>query len=206
MTSNGGTLNMVSLDEMRVRGDSAMIIEGIVTTLSERGEANFAPMGVTIGEGEIIIRPYTDSATCRNLAATGAAVINLTDDCRLFAESAVSSPQFPAFPAELITGLVLTDACSYYECSVMHADTTSERATFRCKIVKKGFLREFIGFNRAKNAIIEAAILATRVRFLGVTQILQEYRRLSEIVQKTGAEQEAQAMRYLQDYVERQPR
>lgn len=183
-----------------------MIIESIVTTLNEAEEANFAPMGVTIGEGEIVIRPYTDSATCRNLIATGAAVVNLTDNCRLFAESAISKPQFPTFPAELITGLVLTDACSYYECSVMHAETAAPRATFRCKIVKNGVLREFIGFSRAKNAIIEAAILATRVRLLEVDTILEEYRRLSEIVQKTGDEPEAQAMQYLRDYVERQPR
>lgn len=183
-----------------------MIIESIVTTLNEAGEANFAPMGVTIGEGDILIHPYTDSTTCRNLVATGSAVVNLTDSIRLFAESAVSNPQFPTFAAELITGLVLTDACSYYECSVMRADTAAPRATFRCRVVKKGVLREFIGFNRAKNAIIEAAILATRVRLLEVETILQEYRRLSEIVQKTGGEQEAWAMRYLQDYVERQPR
>jgi uncharacterized protein len=183
-----------------------VIIESIVTTLNEAGEANFAPMGVTIGEGEIVIRPYTDSTTCRNLVATGVAVVNLTDSVRLFAESAIAGPQFPNFPAELIRGLVLTDACSYYECSVMHADTAGSRASFRCKIVKKEVLREFIGFNRAKNAIIEAAILATRVRLLEVETILEEYRRLSEIVQKTGGEQEAWAMRYLQDYVERQPR
>ncbi len=181
-----------------------MIIESIITTLNEQGEANFAPMGVTIGEGELLIRPYKDSATYRNLVATGTAVVNLTDSIRLFAESAISSPEFPAFPAELVTGLVLTDACSYYECRVSDADTASERATFRCKILKKAILREFIGFNRAKNAIIEAAILATRVRFLGAAQILQEYYRLAEIVQKTGGEQETQAMQYLQDYIERQ--
>ncbi len=181
-----------------------MITETIVTTLNEQGEANFAPMGVTIGEGEILIRPYKDSATYRNLLATGAAVVNLTDNARLFAEGAVSSPEFPAFPADTVRGLVLKDACSYYECSVIQADTAHERADFRCQVVKKGFLREFVGFNRAKNAIIEAAILATRVRFLGVEKILQEYLRFSEIVKKTGAEEEVKAMRYLQDYVERQ--
>ncbi len=181
-----------------------MIIETIVTTLNEQGEANFAPMGVTIGDGEILIRPYKDSATYRNLLATGAAVVNLTDNARLFAEGAVSSPQFPAVPAEMVRGLVLKDACSYYECSVLQADTAHERADFRCLVVKKGFLREFVGFNRAKNAIIEAAILATRVRFLGVEKILQEYLRLSEIVKKTGGEEENMAMQYLQGYVERQ--
>lgn len=180
-----------------------MIIETIVTTLNEQGEANFAPMGVTIGNAEILIRPYKESATYRNLLATGAAVVNVTDDVRVFAESAISTPQFPAFPADRIRGLVLKDACSYYECSVIEADTTQDRASFRCQVVKKEALREFIGFNRAKNAIIEAAILATRIRFLGVEKILAEYRRFAEIVKKTGGEQEAIAMRYLQDYVER---
>ena len=180
-----------------------MITETIVTTLNEEGKANFAPMGVTIGDGEILIRPYKESTTYRNLLATSAVVVNLTDNASIFAESAVSSPQFPAFPADKIRGLILKDACSYYECSVKEADTMQERANFHCRVVKKGILREFIGFNRAKNAIIEAAILATRVRFLGVEHILQEYRRLAEIVKKTGGEQESRAMRFLQEYVER---
>ena len=181
-----------------------MIIETIVTTLNEQGQANFAPIGVTIGDGEILIRPYKESATYRNLLATGQAVVNLTDNVRLFAEGAVSSPEFPAFPADMIRGVVLKNACSYYECSVIEADATPERANFRCRVVKEGFVRQFVGFNRAKNAIIEAAILATRVRFLGVEKILQEYLRFSDIVKKTGAEEEVKAMRYLQDYVERQ--
>ncbi len=183
-----------------------MIIEAIVTTLNEQGEANFAPMGVTIGNGEILIRPYKDSATYRNLLATGAAVVNLTDNARLFAEAAISNPQFPAFPADLIRGVILKDACSYYECSVIEADATPERASIRCRVVKEGFVRQFVGFNRAKNAIIEAAIMATRVRFLGVEKILEEYRRLSEIVKKTGGEEEHVAMQYLKGYVERQQR
>jgi hypothetical protein len=181
-----------------------MITETIVTTVNEEGVGNFAPMGVTIGDGEILIRPYKESATYRNLLATGTAVVNLTDNVLLFAESAVSNPQFPAFPADQVRGLILKDACSYYECLVKDTDTTHERASFRCRVVKKGVLREFVGFNRAKNAVIEAAILATRVRFLGVEPILDEYRRFSEIVRKTGGEQEIRAIQYLQDHVERQ--
>lgn len=180
-----------------------MITETIVTTLNEQGETNFAPMGVTIGEGEILIRPYKESATYRNLLATGVVVVNLTDNALLFAESAVSNPQFTAFPADLVRGVVLKDACSYYECTVRERDISHERANFRCQVLKKGVLREFVGFNRAKNAILEAAILATRVRFLGVEHILQEYRRFSEIVKKTGGEEETRAMQYLQEYVER---
>ena len=181
-----------------------MITETIVTTLNREGKVNFAPMGVTIGDGEILIRPYKESTTYHNLLSTGAAVVNLTDNARLFAESAIASPQFPAFPADMIQGVVLKEACSYYECTVREADLAHERASFHCRVVKKGVLREFIGFSRAKNAIIEAAILATRVRFLGVEPILQEFRRFAEIVWKTGGEQETLALQSHQEYVERQ--
>lgn len=177
------------------------IVETIVTTVDKQGEANFAPMGVVIEPDEILIRPYKDTATYRNLLMTGQAVMNITDNVLLFAESAVSSPQFPAFPAEKVRGLILKDACSYYECVVKSIEMSGERAEFTCEIVKKGFLREFIGFNRAKNAIIEAAILATRIRFLGKEKILEDYTRFQEIVKKTGGDQEKQAMAFLVEYI-----
>lgn len=177
------------------------IVETIVTTVDEQGEANFAPMGVIIEPSEILIRPYKDTATYQNLVSTGQAVVNTTDNALLFAECAVSSPQFPAFPAEKVRGLILQDACSYYECAVRSLEMSSERAEFTCEIVKKGFLREFIGFNRAKNAIIEAAILATRIRFLGKEKILEDYTRFEEIVKKTGGEQERKAMAFLLEYI-----
>jgi hypothetical protein len=68
-------------------------------------------------------------------------------------------------------------------------------------VVKKGVLREFIGFNRAQNAVIEAAILATRLRFLGREHVLKEFERLRLIVDKTGGEQEHAAFRYLSEHV-----
>lgn len=177
------------------------IVETIVITVDEQGEANVAPMGVIIEPSLILIRPYKDTATYRNLLTTGEAVVNTTDNALLFAESAVSSPQFPAFPAEKVRGLILKDACSYYECAVKSIETSGERASFTCEIIKKGFLREFIGFNRAKNAIIEAAILATRIRFLGKEKILEDYTRFQEIVNKTGGNQEIKAMAFLLEYV-----
>lgn len=179
------------------------IVETIVTTVDEQGEANFAPMGVVIEPSEILIRPYKDTATYRNLLSTGQAVVNITDNVLLLAECAVLSPQFPAFPAEKIRGLILKDACSYYECAVKSAETSGERTSFVCGIAKKEVLREFVGFNRAKNAIIEAAILATRIRFLGKDKILEDYTRFQEIVKKTGGDQEKKAMAFLLEYVKK---
>ena len=71
-----------------------MIIESIVTSMDEAGAVNFAPMGVEWGERVIVLKPFLETTTFRNVRATGAAVVNLTDDILLFARSAIASPQF----------------------------------------------------------------------------------------------------------------
>ena len=58
-------------------------------------------------------------------------------------------------------------------------------------------LREFFGFNRAKHAVVEAAILATRTAFLPREQIMAEYERLAVLVEKTGGERETEAFAFL---------
>lgn len=179
------------------------ILEAIVITQSEKGVPNFAPMGVTFEGDSFFLRPYKETTTYTNLVVTGQAVINLTDNVVLFAEGAVGQPQFPTIPAEQVKGLVLQDACTYYECTVQNLKEDGERARFACTVVKKGILREFVGFNRAKNAVIEAAILATRVQFLGQEYVLSEFKRLGEIVHKTGGEQEHAAFQYLFENVGR---
>src|ERR1044071_9776806 len=76
-----------------------VIIESVLTTMDARGAINFAPMGVEWGEDEIVIKPFLETTTFRNLEATGAAVVNLTDDVMLFARGAISDVEFPARPA-----------------------------------------------------------------------------------------------------------
>ena len=61
-----------------------MIIETIFSTVDERGQPNFAPMGVVWGEEELAVRPFRQTQTCRNLLATGYGVVNLTDDVLAF--------------------------------------------------------------------------------------------------------------------------
>lgn len=178
-----------------------MIIETILTTMDPGGDVNFAPMGVEWGEEEIVIKPYKETTTYRNLKATGAAVINLTDNVLLFARGAISSPQFAWRPAEFVRGAVLEDACSWREVEVSDAEDREARARFTTRVVHRGFRREFLGFNRARHAVLEAAILATRTKFLPMEQILSDFERLQVIVDKTAGPAEREAMALLTDYV-----
>jgi hypothetical protein len=180
-----------------------MIIETIVSTLDEAGKVNLAPMGVVWDDDTLIIRPYRATTTYRNLVATGQAVVNLTDNVLIFAQTAVAEAAFPCFPAAVVKGVILADACAYREVTVQDTDEGPNRAMMRCRVVKAGRLRDFLGFNRGKNAVIEAAILATRLRWLGRQAVQAEFGRLAEIVAKTGGEQEEAAIQFLKDYAER---
>jgi uncharacterized protein len=57
------------------------------------------------------------------------------------------------------------------------------------------------GFNRAKHAVIEAAILATRLHILEPSLVDADMKRLAISVGKTGAAAERRAFDFLLDYV-----
>ena len=178
-----------------------MIVETIVTTVDSQGAINFAPMGVEWGEETIVLKPFLETTTFRNLSATGSAVVNLTDDVMLFAQGAIASPQFPATPASAVRGVVLDAACSWRELEVLQIDATPPRSRIDTRVVHRGVRREFIGFNRARHAVLEAAILATRIHLLPAEQIRDEFARLQIIVDKTAGPREQEAMALLTQYV-----
>jgi hypothetical protein len=179
----------------------AVIIESIITTMDPEGRVNFAPMGVEWGEETIVVKPFLETTTFRNLRDTRAAVVNLTDDVLLFARAAISNPQYPTITAVRVRGAVLEAACSWRELEVRAIDDTPPRSRIETAVVHKGFRREFLGFNRARNAVLEAAILATRTHLLPAQQVRDDYERLQVIVDKTAGPREREAMALLTEYV-----
>lgn len=183
-----------------------MILEGIVTTLSPDGALNVAPMGPHVAPGmeRFLLRPFPTSQTCRNLTAHGEGVLHVTDDVLLLARAALGPVEPPPVsPAARVRGSVLRDACRYYEFRVRSIDASEPRVRIEAEVVHAGRLRDFFGFNRAKHAVVEAAILATRTDFLPLAEIEAEYRKLAVVVEKTGGEQERQAFLLLRQHVER---
>jgi len=178
-----------------------MILEVIVTTLDAEGRVNIAPMGIEWGEREIVLKPFLETATFRNVRDTGAAVVNFTDDVLVFARAAVSNPEFPTRPAERVTGVVLQAACSWREVEVAHLDATPPRSRITARVVHHGFVREFLGFNRARGAVLETAILATRTHILPPDEIRADVRRLQVIVDKTAGDREREAMALLTQHI-----
>ena len=178
-----------------------MIVETIVTTMAEDGTVNCAPMGVEWTEDTLILKPFLETATYRNVLTTGTAVVNLVDDVRVFARAAITDAQYPTVPAISVRGVVLVDCCSWREVKVRSIDSTPPRARIDAAVVHRGVRREFIGFNRARHAVLEAAIYATRLHLLSRAFVESELTRLQVIVDKTAGAQEFEAMALLTEHI-----
>jgi uncharacterized protein len=182
-----------------------VILETIITTVARDGAVNVAPMGVEWGDEAIVLKPFLETATYRNVQATGAAVVNLIDDIRVFAHAAIANPAYPTVPAVVIRGVVLADCCSWRELEVRSIDSTPPRSRIETAVVHRGTRREFIGFNRARHAVLEAAIHVTRLHILPRAFIESELARLQVIVDKTAGAPEFEAMALLTEHVRSVP-
>jgi hypothetical protein len=182
-----------------------MILEGLVTTVDAKGAVNVAPMGPIVDETmtRLRLRPFRTSHTYRNLKVRPCGVFHVVDDVLLLARAAIGSLEpLPAqFPATVVDGRVLQDACRWYEFEVESCDDTQERTQFEARVVHTGRLRDFFGFNRARHAVLEAAILATRVHILPRAEILAEFARLEVPVSKTCGPREREAFDLLHCFV-----
>jgi len=182
-----------------------MILEGLVTTINADGMPNISPMGPLVDAQmrQFVLRPYQTSGTYANLKRTQQGVLHVTDDVDMLARAAVDrlNPLPRLVKAKKVEGVVIADACRWYEFRVASLDDRSPRTTIACQVVAKGRIRDFFGFNRAKHAVLEAAILATRLDFLPPQEIRAEFRRLAVLVDKTAGDQERRAFQFLDQYV-----
>src|SRR5262245_41032133 len=183
-----------------------MILEGLVTTTNADGTMHLAPMGPRVAADwtTFLLRPFPSSQTYRNLKAHPQGVLHVTDDVLLLAKAAVGqAPTQESVPATKVSGFVLTGACRYYEFVIQAMDESKERVHIEAEVVHRGTLREFFGLNRAKHAVVEAAILATRLHLLPVAEVLADYRKLRVLVEKTGGPPEHEAFDFLHAHVEK---
>lgn len=182
-----------------------MILEGIVTTRNADGSPNIAPMGPVVDRElmRVRLRPFASSRTWRNLSQSPYAVLHVTDDVELFARAAIDVWERPPLTVQCGEWGVerLVDCCRWLALHVERTDSRQERIEVDCAILARGTVRDFFGFNRAKHAVIEAAILATRLGIVADTTIQQEFERLAVIVQKTAGDQETRAFDLLREFV-----
>lgn len=181
-----------------------MILEGIVTTQNPDGSTNVAPMGpeVDAATGDVLVlKPFKTSRTYQNLKQRGEGVFHVTDDVLLLAEATVGQANPPLAPADTVRVPRLADCCRYLEFRVANLDDSAERTRIECQVVRTENVRPFFGFNRAFHAVIEAAILVSRLGMIPANTIRDRLDELDVLVAKTGSAKERQAFDLLRDRV-----
>lgn len=167
-----------------------LLLECVVTTLNLDGGVHVSPMGPIVDQSltSALLRPYPPSRTLDNLRRSGCCVLHITDDVDLMSRAAIGQLDQP--PRTRATdcgrGAILTDACRWHLLEVVAMDQSQTPALVDCRVSDAGRLRDFTGFNRARHAVIEAAILATRLGFLPHEQVLVQLDGLAAPVEKTG--------------------
>ncbi|MFG1395675.1 DUF447 domain-containing protein [Roseixanthobacter pseudopolyaromaticivorans] len=179
-----------------------MIRETIVTTLSVEGEPHVAPMGATVIAGGYLLLPFRPSRTLDNLLARRVGTINLTDDARIFAGCVTGRKRdWPTVPADVIAGVRLAQTVAHEEFEVVEVVEDAQRPRLTCRVVHRAHDGAFAGLNRAVAAVVEGAVLVSRLCLLDAEKVDREMAYLSIAVEKTGGPQEREAWQWLCDAV-----
>ena len=177
-----------------------MIRETIVTTVDEEGEVHIAPLGL-IGKGQgWIIAPFRPSKTLDNLRAVPHAVASHVDDVRVFAGCLTGRRDWPTVATEGPVPRVAA-AIAHWELAVERVEDHPERPRFHTRVAKAVSHAPFCGFNRAQAAVIELAILTSRLDRLPREKVFQEIDYLRIGIEKTAGPREEEAWAWLMEKI-----
>jgi len=185
-----------------LRENPTMIFETIVTTLSTAGAPHVAPMGVRYEGDQVVLMPFKPSTTLENIIASGCAVLNLTTDTRIFAGCVTGRRDWPLVTAETIPCVRLASSLGHVE---LHLALVRDDPTRPVLQMARGYAArhaDFAGFNRAQAAIIEGAVLVSRLHMLPASKIDSEMAYLQIAIDKTAGPGEREAWDWLRDAVD----
>lgn len=181
------------------------IFETVVTTVSPDGAAHIAPMGVRYrGEDDatVLLWPFVPSATLDNIRATGHAVLNAVTDSRIFAGCVTGRRRdWPVAPADTIPGVRLAAALHHAELSLADDDGDADRPLLTLRRVHERRHGRFLGLNRAQAAVIEGAVLVSRLHLLPPERIAREMAQLQIAIDRTAGEDEREAWDWLNETI-----
>lgn len=178
-----------------------LIREAIVTTADGAGRVHIAPLGLIADGDGWVIAPFRPSTTLENLRAVPFAVANQTDDVRIFAGCLTGRRDWPTVAIDGHPVPRLAASLTHAELAVVDVQDDVARPRFHCRVLRQAQHGPFEGFNRAQAAVIEAAILASRLHLLPRDRIAREIAYLETAVVKTAGPAELEAWNWLTDKI-----
>lgn len=178
-----------------------MIYESIITTVDAEGNPHIAPFGVQWHDGQVMIAPFCPSTTLQNIEATGTAVLNLTDDVRVFAAAIAKKIRLDVTAVAGFHGVRLQHCLAYHALRLQRVEADEQRPKLWFRVEHSVQQGMFMGFNRAQAAVIELAVLVSRLHILPMEKITQEMQYLQIAIDKTAGPREQEAWQWLLDCV-----
>jgi uncharacterized protein len=179
-----------------------VIWETIVTTTSPQGVIHIAPMGIREKQDVVLLAPFRPSTTLENVLATQCAVLNYCDDVRVFAGCLTGRRDWPTLAADKVSGVRLTNTLAHAELKLRSVEEDAQRPRLICDVVHRATHAPFPGYNRARAAVLEAAILVSRLNMLPPEKIDREIEYLQIAIDKTAGPEALQAWGWLMEAIE----
>ena len=144
--------------------DDADIRETIVTTVDSAGKVHIAPLGIIAERDGWIIAPFRPSTTLDNLAEVPFAVANYTDDVRIFAGCLTGRARLADRCRRRLSGAAACGGARAFGAAGRERRRRRLRPRHFCRVMREETHAPFTGFNRAQAAVLELAILVSRLR------------------------------------------
>ena len=179
-----------------------MILETIITSVDAQSNVHVTPFGIRIENELVVISPFKPSATLKNILATKCAVMNLTDDVRVFAAALTKRQAWEVQPVNHVAGFRLADTLAHKELRLVKVEDHTLRPKLFLEVVYEEQHRAFQGFNRAQAAVIELAVLVSRLSMLPKEKVISEMQYLQIAIDKTAGERELEAWSWLTEKID----
>lgn len=177
------------------------ILETIVATRNADGSFHVRPYGLHRDGADWLFLPFRPSPAIENLSRHPFLVVSAPSDVRVIAGFLTGRTEFPLVPADVVDGVRLAGAAGHMELEAVAFEDDPVRPRFRCKLLHEAAHRPFLGFNRAQSAVLEAAILSTRLDRLPRARIEAEIAHLRVAVEKCAGPEEREAWNWIADKV-----
>ena len=179
-----------------------MIFETIISSINAEGAPHVTPFGVRYEGEHVLISPFKPSTTLANILASKQAVMNMTDDVRVFAAALTNRQAWALQPTNKINGFRLADCLQHVELALIEVRDDALRPQLVMQKIHAENHRPFNGFNRAQAAVIELAVLVSRLHMLPQEKIRAEMQYLQIAIDKTAGENEWLAWSWLVEKVD----
>jgi uncharacterized protein len=179
-----------------------MIRESIVITSDAMGIPHIAPLGLIEEMGGFVIAPFHPSRTLENLRVQPFFTASVTDDVRVFAGCLTDRRDWATVSAIKGVGFYLKCATAHRELEVVNVEDDALRPRFHCRVIHEVAHQPTPGFNRAQAAVIEAAILTSRLGMVDEEKIRCELSYLAIAIQKTAGPRELEAWGWLMERID----